>query len=111
MATTSPYPPSSRLTLLPVKGVPPIFFYQNDRKGWTLNYLVGLGHVLFGLGATGKKSRGMVTTPLPLGRMRVKTNEELIIVVEDDLSDVFWNMILFQGELYEIVWHSSFSIL
>ena len=42
-----PYPPT-----------PILFFYQNDRKGCTLHYLDGLGHFLFGFGATGKTSRG-----------------------------------------------------
>ena len=31
------------------------FFHQTDPKGCTLDYLDGLGHVLFGFGATGKK--------------------------------------------------------
>ena len=43
-------------TNTPLKGVPPICFHQNDRKGCTLDYLDGLGHFLFGFGATGKKS-------------------------------------------------------
>ena len=34
----------------------PDFFHQNDRKGCTLDYLDGLGHFLFGFGATGKNS-------------------------------------------------------
>ena len=55
-----------------MKGVTPIFF-QNDRKGCTLNNLDGLGHFLFGLGATGKKSRRrVVTTPPPLGGLGLK---------------------------------------
>ena len=36
----------------------PDFFYQNDRKGCTLDYLDGLGHFLFVLEQQGKISRG-----------------------------------------------------
>ena len=49
-----------RLTLSPRT---PDFFHQNDRKECTLHSLDGLGHFLFGFGATGKILEGVVTTP------------------------------------------------
>ena len=58
------YLPSVMAYLTPLKGVPPFFFHQNEFKGCTLDYLDGLGHFLFGFGATGKNSRGVVA---PLG--------------------------------------------
>ena len=36
----------------------PRFFRQNDRKGFSLDYLHGLGHSLFGFGATGNNLLG-----------------------------------------------------
>ena len=41
----------------PEEGTPDFSFHQNDRKGCTLDYLDGLGHFLFGFGATGKNYR------------------------------------------------------
>ena len=45
--------------------------HQNDRKECTLDYLDGLGHFFFRVGATGKKIEGVLTTPP--ARTRVKT--------------------------------------
>ena len=67
-----PYSPSLTANHTPLEGVLPIRFHQNDRKGRTLDYLDGSGHLLFGLGATEKNSRVMVTTPI--GKTRVKAN-------------------------------------
>ena len=69
---TRPYLHLWRLTLPPpLKGVPLIFFHQNDRKGCTLNCLDGLGPFLFGLGATGKKlERWLFSICLSLSRWK-----------------------------------------
>ena len=63
----TPPPPSRHiwwLTLPYLKGVPPFFFLQNDRKGCRLDYLDGFGHFLFGFGAAWKKNLEGITTPL-----------------------------------------------
>ena len=49
----------------PLKGLPPIFFIKNDRKGCTLDYLDGLGNFLFGFEATEGVSNH------PFGKTRV----------------------------------------
>ena len=58
-----PYPPSLMAYLTPPP-YPHFFFQQNNRKGYTLDYLDGLGHFLFGFGVTGTKSRGGGNHPL-----------------------------------------------
>ena len=59
-----PPPYLSSLTAYLTSPLPPIF-HQNDHKGCTLDYLDGLGHFLFGFGATGKNSqRGGNQPPL-----------------------------------------------
>ena len=42
----------------------PHFFRQNYRQGYSLHYVHGFGHFLFGFGAEGKIFRGVVTNPL-----------------------------------------------
>ena len=46
------------------KGVSPIYFRQNDRKGCRSDYLDGFGHFVFGFGAAEKNSRGRGNDPL-----------------------------------------------
>ena len=66
-----PYSPSLTAYLTPPEGGTPIFFFQNDRKGCSLDYPGGFGHFLFGFGAAGKNYRGDGNHPHPLGKTRV----------------------------------------
>ena len=76
-----PYPSSP--------GVPPIFFHRNNGKGCTLDYLDGLGHFMFGFGATGKSSRGSDNPP---GRTRVKDKLVYIPLCHPFLMQIMINL-------------------
>ena len=47
-----------------IRGYPPDFFHQNNRKGCKRDYLDAWGHFVLRFGAIGDKPLGLVITPL-----------------------------------------------
>ena len=39
------------------------------------------------------------------------TDKQLVVVFENNLSDVFWDMVSLQGKLYEVMWHTTICIM
>ena len=68
VAVTPPTPWLWRVTLTPLKVLPPWFLRQNECKGWTYNYLEAFCvRVSLRFSATGRQSEG-VTVTSPVGR-------------------------------------------
>ena len=65
-----------RLTLPHLRGVPPGFFDQNDRKGCKRDVLDARGHFLLHFCAAGDKPSGGGGNHPDLGRTRVKCNDD-----------------------------------